>query len=717
MDGCYCGWWPLQRESSNSSDQGMSVRKLSEVARLCVLAFAGCWLLHPFATARSYGGGDAVWYAHMLADYVFQLRAGVFPVFAGQTDFAFNGAVYPLRVAPLYQHLAAVLDLVTLHSLGVFALQHLTVIVCGAAGIFGSYWTLCWIAPSRRWSAACFAILYLSCPGVLATIYTQDLYMTWMTVGLAPFAAYAIVRTFRSDGAKSQVILGASLASLWWAHSPIALWFTIVAVFSQVARLMQARPTVGALKRSVLGASVFVLLAQYPFVSVAMIGSPGEHSPASVPLAHPELIAENIRQSYPAALLPIHNAEGLGGLQLGYGLWAVLLASALVIPACRKRELTVLVTASFVLILLLLPIPGLNRLLWSSMPGAILRITYYWPMQRFYLIIAALTATAGQIAWDSCAPQAARFRLPVALLIAACCTWSLQQVGPFIRAAKAATSTPSDSTRSMRPENRLLMDHAYGLFPGLPPHFSNGVVDPRSEARLIPEPSDIPVGNLVSSGLLVGTVDANPGILDLDPRFRLAPGQRYQLDIGFGHPAVSGILQCVGHTFFREYLLPSSGGPQSFGSGPTNSHRIDVWSSDPAGDDISLRFIPAQPGPSARSLAAFGSFQLRERMPEDGPVEVISLLPFQARVRTPSSTILETPRMYMPGYDASVDGNPVAAVKTPSRLVGVPLSAGEHMVVLRYPGPILLRISYWAALVSWAAAFCVLAANIRPLRS
>jgi hypothetical protein len=552
---------------------------------------------------------------------------------------------------------------------------------------------------------------------VLATIYTQDLYMTWMTVGLAPFAVYAIVRTFRKDDLRSQVILGSSLASLWWAHSPIALWFTIIATFSQGVRLWQVRLTPGCLKRSAMGALVFVILAQYPFASVSMIGVPGDHSAASVPLAHPEMIAGNIRQAFPATLLPIRNPEGLGALQLGYGLWAVLLASALVWAACRKRELSVLIVASFLLILLLLPIPGLNPFLWSSMPGAILRITYYWPMQRFYLILAALTATAGQIAWDIWAAKAARFRLPVALLLAGCCAWGLQQASPFIRAAKAATSTAAESTRSMLPENRLLMDHAYGLFAGLPPHFSNGVVDPRSEARLISTPPGPPAGNLVSSGSFEGTLDANPGILDLSPRLRLEPGQRYLLHISFNHPDEAGILQCVGHTFFREYLLPSSGEPQSFGSGPSNSHSLDVWSSDPAGDDVSLRFIPAQPSPSARALAAFGSFQLRQRTPGEGPVEVTSLLPFQARVRTPSSSLLETPRMYMPGYTAWVDGIRVPAASTPDRLVGVPLSAGEHTVVVGYPGPALLRFSYWAALASWVAALSFLAFDNRRIRS
>ena len=67
----------------------------------------------PSRRARLYGAGDALWYANMLADYVTQLRAGDVPDLCGQTEFAFNGAVYPLRVAPMYQHLGGLLDLLT----------------------------------------------------------------------------------------------------------------------------------------------------------------------------------------------------------------------------------------------------------------------------------------------------------------------------------------------------------------------------------------------------------------------------------------------------------------------------------------------------------------------------------------------------------------------------------------------------------------------------
>jgi hypothetical protein len=697
----------------------MSGKTTRELARLAVLAIAAAWLLHPFATARMYGAGDALWYANMLADFVTQVRAGFFPVFAGQTEFAFNGAVFPLRVAPMYQHLAGFLDLVTLHSLGFFALQHLAVIVCGVAGIYACYLTLCRIAPGRRWHAAGFSVLYLACPGLLATIYTQDLYMTWMSVPLAPLAVYGIVRTFRKDDLASQIWLAAPLAALWWAHAPIALWFTFVAAASQLVRLAYARGAGGAFKRAALGAVVFLGLTQYIFVSVAEIRAPGGASASGGPLEHREKIAEFARGVFPGIFEPLsYRARELSDIQLGYGLWAVLACAALAASASRRRELRVLLAGAAVLLILLLPLPGINSFLWGLMPGAVVRVTHYWPMQRFYLILAALLAACGQIALDSLGAgrRAARV-LSVVLLVG--CAWSLWESRQFMRAAADRTASEDSTARSQRPENLMLMDHSYGLFPKMPAYFSNGVVDPRSQVRL-KDPATggllaLPKGTLAQSGVLDGAVDANPGILDLSPMIRLEPGVRYDLEITPAREGASGVLQFSGRTLFREYSLPSSGEPLAFGDGPASPHDVGIWTTDPSGDNVALRFIPLQPGAPPSAYEPFGSFALRRIDPAEDPVAVTSLVPLRATVRAGTPAILETPRMFMPGYLAAVDGAGVGVVRSAEGLAALPVPAGIHSVVLWFAGPPSLRVSYWLAVSAWAATLLAGAAHwLRP---
>jgi len=692
-----------------------------ELARVGVLAAVAAWLLHPFATARMYGAGDALWYANMLADYVTQLRKGVFPIFAGQTEFAFNGAVYPLRVAPMYQHLAGLLDLLTGRTLGFIALQHLTVIVCGVAGIYACYLTLCRIAPDRRWNAVGFSVLYLSCPGLLATIYTQDLYMTWMTVPLAPLAVYGIVRTFQRDDLASQVWLAAPLAALWWAHSPIALWFTFIALASQLVRLVYVRHSLDPFKRAMLGAVIFAVLAQYPFVSVAEIHASWAESTVVGTLGHPEKLMGFVRSVFPAVLQPLSDhARRLSDLQLGYALWVVLACASAASLTARRPDLPILLASAGFLLLLVLPVPGFTGFLWNHIPSAVVRITYYWPMQRFYLIVAALLAAAGQIAFATFDPPKWKARGAfAAVLTLGCCCWSLWESRQFIRAAPERTSTAASSARLQRPENVLLMDHAYGLFAKVPAYFTNGVVDPRSQVRLVSRDSGkvLPIAPapVIQSGLLIGTVNANPGILDLKPTLHLKCGNRYELEFSFARESVPGVLQLVGRTIFREYALPSSGEALAFGSGPGNSRSIDLWTSDPAGEDLQIRFIPMLPGAETAEFEAFGSFNLREIDSHTEPIEVESHVPLTAAVRTEVGALVETPRVFMPGYRASVDGHDSAVVQSEQGLASIPVQPGNHTVSLWFTGPLLLRLSYWTAICAWTAILLLGALTaIRP---
>lgn len=655
----------------------------------------------------------------MLADFVLQWRAGVFPVFVGQTIHAFNGAVFPLRVCPLYQHLGGILDLLTFHRLGFFALQHLVVVVCGLAGLFGCYFSLAAVAPHRRWSAALLAVLYLSCPGVLAAVYTQDLYMTWTAVPFLPLAVYGTVRTFQRDDWAAQCWLAAPLAALWWAHSPVAMWTTGIAAGIQAVRLAlvcrDSQSVRGPAQRAAGGALIFAALAQYPIVSFATLHSPS--APASTAAAPAPLsqIPDNIRSAWPRAILPLSpDAGSLGDIQLGYGL---LLAGALAAVSLGKgRDClapALLLGSAAVLGTLLIPLPSLNPWLWHIIPKEIRQITYYWPMQRFYPIMAALIVFSVQLLGTEGAElikgrsTTRRLpRLPALAILTVAAAWSLWQSARFIRAGEARTSSAADSIRSLLPENLLLMNHSYGLFTALPPYFSNGVMDPSLETRLLkrkPLESFSPAPSSPAAWQPWRTsIDSNPGILDLAPAFRLRPGRRYTLQFRFSQPATAGVLEITGRSVFRQYRLPASGERLAFGSGPENSHALLLWTSDPRGDEISLRFIPTSERDGPAKHRNFGSFAWRPLDPSNEPVAITSLLPFQASVNTPTAAWVETPRMYLRGYEATVNGRSENVRASPAGLAMIAVAPGASRIELRYRAPALIRLSYCAALAAWA---------------
>jgi hypothetical protein len=337
-------------------------------------------------------------------------------------------------------------------------------------------------------------------------------------------------------------------------------------------------------------------------------------------------------------------------------------------------------------------------------------------MQRFYLIAASLLAAAGQVTLGRRPLASGTARTICAWMLAAGCAWSLWESRQFIRAAADRTASEQVSARSQLPENLFLTNDSYGLFGSLPPYFSNGVVHPRIQARLLsPATGKIlpaPDRRLIESGQLVGTVDENPGVLKLGTTLHMERGSRYVLEFSFSRDDLQGILQFAGNSMFREYVLPSSGEDLAFGSERANTREVTLWTSDPAGDDIAIRFIPTAPGAAPGDYAKFGSYRLFGIDPSRQPVVVETLLPFIAHVRTDVPAILETPRMFMPGYEATLDGQRAEVLRSDAGLASIAVPPGPHTAALSFEAPALLRISYWGALACWAAVLALAAGGL-----
>ncbi len=677
---------------------------------LLLLCGALC-LSGPYFSPRLIGTADALWYHHLLADAVTQFRAGVFPVYVGQSDYSFNGAVYPLRAAPYHQYLAGFLDLLSGRSLGFFALQHATIVLSFVAGAFSAYFSLLWISGARRWTAAFLALLYVTSPGVAGLFYAQDLYMSGMTLPWVPLAFAALVRTFDDPRARPGVILAAALATLWWAHSPIALWVTLIAGLSQVVRLARGKGTKARVPGAAAAAAVFCVLAAYPIVSVFLLRSPGE---TIVPyVMDRELLLKWVSGSFPSSIEPLDPAgPGLNHLQLGYSLWLVF-AAAIALGFTRVRVLSValLLAAAAFLLILVFPVPFLTRVLWMHFPETLVGMTLYWPMQRLYIVVAAATVVGFyRLVCDdtSFGPRILAFTqsvLGVGLL------WSGYQAFILAGIAGQQGGTVAESSRYTLTENVAVQRHTYGLFARRPAYFSHGVVDPRMEARLL----DLESGGVIATDYAIapngapmeelrGTVDVNPGILNLAPALVLEPGRRYLLTFAFAQEDTTGVLQMNGDHFFREYGLPESGEEKAFGSGPKNEKSITVWTSLPSPETVKLRFIPTGGTRTPSDYLRFAKIRLSPLDPATLPIRVTSLIPFQAGVRSPGRALLETPRMFVPGYEATVNGARVPVLKSPEGLIMFSVPAGESRVELRFTGPVLLRAAFWGSAIGWVVA-------------
>lgn len=258
----------------------LSASPITELLRRLLLIVIPYLLFIPFITDREVGGVDARWYANMLADFIEQSRAGVFPVFIGQGFHAYNGAVHPFRSAPMFMWVSGIWDVVTFRSLPIYSLQHLTALSTGVAATMGMYLALTGLNPRHRWAAFCLSILYITSPAILGALHGSEMYMTWMSIAALPWVMYGNARIILLCDRPGWLALSASLVITWMCHPPVALLATLISIVFQVIILCSCRIDGRMLKNVGWSAFTFIVLGGYYFVSMSEVPRPSQTNPA-----------------------------------------------------------------------------------------------------------------------------------------------------------------------------------------------------------------------------------------------------------------------------------------------------------------------------------------------------------------------------------------------------------------------------------------------------
>lgn len=706
-----------------------------ENAARTLLGLFAAFLIHPFACHRLLGSQDAQWYMNTLADFLAQFRAGIFPIFAGQSEHLFNGGVLPVRFAPLFQHYGLLLDILTLQTLPSDALQNGVIVACFVGAAFTSQAMLIRILPDRPWLTAGLSALFLSCPGVLAIAYYDNLFMTWTTLPWLPVVFGGCVLSFRSNATRPQMLAGGALGLIWWGHSPVALWTTLAVVAVHGTRLVVLPPREWPWRSLFQGGAVFTAIALYPLISVLAVPMPGGTGAGNLDYPATELlirINHFIRESFPGILVPpFAKSRSVSDYQLG---WALLLLLGLSAGAMIRRRVNapgpwILLAVPTALQLLLLPIPGVTSFFWSVLPGILVNPTGIWPMQRLYVIMAACIVCAAADLMQGNGGVQRPVPVWLSCLLAAGLFWSALAAAPIVQMQSGQRRVIALATDVTRPENHVLTRYSYLFFGRQPGYYSHGHVDPLYEQRFLSMDgrrwiggnpnailADTAVGQVVSEGPLTARIVHDGDPWQITPRFTLEPHKRYALELHFNHATKSGILMVNGGEIDLNYGLPRYGEKFSFGSGPDSSPLLPLHTTGDEPVEIALRFVSQQPG-STTGFENFGSYRWLEINPQALPIRVTSWIPYQAEVNAPAGVWLETPRMFQTGYRAAVNGQPVTPESSPEGLVSVPLPAGRSSVVVSYHPPLLLRLGYWISLATVLACVGMLIRESwRPVR-
>jgi hypothetical protein len=675
---------------------------------ILTVVLAGLAAAGPFLTTRATGTSEAYNYSLAVADAVTQARAGEWPVLVGQTEFAFNGRIHPVRTAPYLTAFACALDLLTFHQLGFWTLQNLTLALSLLAGALTCYWALRRVTPVAPDTAALLAAAYILSPGVLAPVYAMDLYMTVMTVPFIPLALAANLVLFQRRTFAGLAWLAATLAACWLAHPPVALWLCVATGLIQLIALLFQRPQVRDFPAALGAALLFLTLAGFGLASALTITPYGDithvHDTSS--------ILREVHRAFPDSLRPVSaQANKLTDFQLGFFYWACAGAALGLAVWRRNAAALALLAVTALFLVLLIPVPGLTAWLWDHAPTLFLNLTNQWPMQRLYLPMTALVLFALALVWRPPNPTATGIRDFYRILLVVAAGWTGWQSWHFIGRGFSSRLSPAATLRSHFSSNLELTLISYAIL-GTPGDYTNGVMDPEFDFRLTAAygsrelasnwTAPLPASPENLRGTLVATPGDSPDVLDLSRHFTLQPGARYRLTLKFLVAPAEAILQLRGVSLFRQHPLPAAGGPRGFGMRPGNNPSLTVWTSQSTPEVMDLRVVgPGLANGPWRGLP-FVEFTFERIDPHALPVELQSLLPLRAVVRAAEPGYLLTPRMFIAGYAATVNARPVRVQSSIEGRLMLAVPAGESQVEVHYVGPTLVRWTYRLACLGWA---------------
>lgn len=687
---------------------------------LLTALLAGLFAAGPFLTTRALGTKEAYNYSLAVADAVTQFRAAEVPMLVGQTEFAFNGRVHPLRTAPAFVYAASLLDVFTFRQLSFWTLQNLVLALSLVAAAGTCYWSLRAVTPGPPSTAAGLAGIFVMSPPVLAAAYGMDLYMTVLAVPFVPLVIAANVAAFTDRDRHRSFLLGVALGGAWLAHPPVALWLCIVTLLLQATALIVCRPSWAGLARSITAGLLLLVLAGYGFVAALTASPYGD----IVHQHDTSLLLSEVKRVAAASFRPVSaRADSLGDFQAGYTVWGLAILGLGGAFARRSASALLLLSTGAVLLLFTLPVPVVHAWLWDQVPTLVLNLTNQWPMQRLYLPFTALAIFAFALTFrrPTGGGRLVQDAMRLGLIVAV--GWTLWQGWRFIGRGYATRQGPEITAVSHLPTNLDLTPISYALL-GAPPDFINGTMDPAFGFRLLAPYDARPITANTTAALPATTetvslrLDARPGesddILSLTGRVTLQPSRRYRLTFDFLASAQPATFQIRGATIRREYDLPSAGGPHGFGMANGNGRVLSLWTDQIAPEEVNFRLVGPGIARSPWRGRPFAQLRVESIDPGALPIELQSLLPLRVRVRAPQAGYLETPRMFLPGYTALVNGQPARVQRSPERRTMLPVPAGASVVEIRYDGPWQLHAAFWVSCVGWLGVAGWGAAKVGP---
>jgi hypothetical protein len=176
----------------------------------------------------------------------------------------------------------------------------------------------------------------------------------------------------------------------------------------------------------------------------------------------------------------------------------------------------------------------------------------------------------------------------------------------------------------------------------------------------------------------------------------------------------SGVLIMRGpRGWYRQYQLPDAGfGPKSFGVDSERPKTLALWNSSSEPQPVDLVFYRPELPADSHAPVDFAELAMLTYDPAKLPVRTLGLIPYRASVTLSEPAFLETPRAFIPGYRATVNGQPHVVEASPNHRAMLKLNPGENLVELRYAGTPWLWLAFGVSALTWCS---LLAGAVRAL--
>jgi len=398
--------------------------------------------------------------------------------------------------------------------------------------------------------------------------------------------------------------------------------------------------------------------------------------------------------------------------QPGWGLILALVLGTMALFGSRPVWAKILFAAMVGMATCTLRVPLVSNFLVGRFPidfGSMCGVPLALRTLPVFSSLAALSA----VAWvATSAHTGRRARILTGIVLAAAVLWGGYQSTAFMRHSYDVTSGSAGTAQNLRPENAVLDAYAYLLLP-VPHYFSHGKTDPLLESRLLDPHERVLIGPMQDAAVMEEggarrirlTTSLLPNSLSwvgFSPDVEVGAGEHLLLRFEFD-PAVNytGYLMFASEHGYREYHLPESGRDRSFGSGTSCTSVLSLWNSGDTTEHykVSLSGEPGNSLPHAGGYA--GSLVISTLDPAKLPIRMTALMPYRADVNTDEGGMLETFRVFIPGYRATVDGKDTPVRETFEHLVGIPVPPGSHKVELRFVGSARLWVAAGASGLGW----------------